>query len=100
MAPYPQVHARGGQLQVVQYDLVEEFRQPRIAQPDLALERIEFEPEAGFEQRKRRGAGPGLWRAGDRIERRPVPALALEAAEQFRQPPLIHIGRGAEQSAE
>ncbi len=42
--------------------------------------------ERGFQQRERRGAGPGLRRAGDRIERRAVAVLALEAAEQFRQP--------------
>src|SRR5215472_4790642 len=42
VAPHAQVDARGGKLQVAQHDLVQEFRQPRIAQPDLAVERVEF----------------------------------------------------------
>src|SRR5215469_4162855 len=100
VAPHAQVDARGGKLQVAQHDLVQEFRQPRIAQPDLAVERVEFEPKASFEERERRGAGPGLRRARDRIKRRAVAALALKAAKQFGQPPLVHIGRGAEQSSE
>jgi hypothetical protein len=40
-----------------------------------------------------------LWCAGDRIKRRPAPALALKAAKELGQPPQIHIGCGLEQAA-
>src|SRR5438874_2609440 len=72
----------------------------RIAQPDFAAGAVEFEPERGFQQRERRRAGPGLRRACHRIERRAAMLLASEAAEQFGQPPQVHVGRGVEQSLE
>src|SRR5579862_8096925 len=72
VAPHPQIDARGTEPQIAQDHLVQKRRQARIAQPDLALERIELQAERGFQQRERRGAGPGLRRAGDRIERRPL----------------------------
>ena len=95
-----QVDAGFAQPQVAQHDFIEENGQPWIAQADLRSLGIEFEPKRRFQQRERRGAGPGLRRASDRIKRRPAMALAAEAAEQFRQPPQVHIGRGVEQALE
>jgi hypothetical protein len=44
--------------------------------------------------------GPGLRQAGNGIEGRSIATLSLEAAEQFRQPPEVHVRRGAEQALE
>ncbi len=74
------VDRRGPELQLAQDHLVEESRQPRIAQPDFAARHIELEPQCRFQQREGRRAGPGLRRTGYGIERRPAMLLAPEAA--------------------
>src|SRR5438034_1512217 len=100
VAANPQIDAGRPELQIAQQHFVEEFRQPWITQTDLAARSIEFEAERRFQQRERRRAGPCLRCAGDGIEHRPTPPLALETAEQFRQPPQIHVARGVEQALE
>src|SRR5207253_4684576 len=45
---------------------------------------------------ERRYRRPGLRRARHRIERRRLAALALEAAEELRQPREMHVRRGVE----
>src|SRR5262249_38187275 len=100
VTPYAQVGTGWSELQVAQRDLVQKFRQAGIAQANLARERIEFQSGGNFKQRERRGPRPGWRGAGNRMERGPVAALALKPAEQFRQPPLIHVSGGAKQSAE
>ena len=100
VAADPQVHARVLQSQLAQDHFVEKGRQARIAQADFTALGIEFEPEGGFKQRERRCAGPGLWRAGDRIKRGAAALLAPEAAEQFGQSPQVHVGRSIEQALE
>ena len=72
----------------------------RIAKTNLAARGIEFEAERRFQQAERRRAGPGLRRAGDGIEHRSAPPFALESAEQFRQPPQVHVAGGIEQGLE
>src|SRR5262249_33903607 len=96
VAAYVQIGAGRSELQVAQRHLVEKFRQARISQPDFARERVEFQTERSFKQRERRGARPRLRRAGHRIERRSMTALALKTAKQFGQSPLIHVSGGAE----
>ena len=59
VAANPQVDAGRPEPQVAQQHLIEEFRQMRIAQTDLAARGIEFEAEGGFQQAERRRAGPG-----------------------------------------
>ena len=81
-------------MQVAQRHLVEERRQPRIAQSDLVGERDRTRARAQASSSANGvAARPGLRRAGHRIERRPSTALALEAAEQLRQAPQVHVGR-------
>ena len=75
MAMQREIDARSGQAQITDRHFVDEGRQPRIAQPDFAVSRIEFEPERGLHQREGGRGGPCLRRAGDRIERRPTPAV-------------------------
>ena len=71
----------------------------RIAQPDFVGERIEF---AGREQACSSANGVALAQAcGEQatgIERRAMSALALEAAEQFGQAAILHIGARVEQA--
>src|SRR6266481_9944441 len=78
------VDARTAELQIAQRHLIEERRQPRIAETHFVMSRIEFQSQGCLDQRERGGARPGLRRAGDGIERRPAVALALEAAEELR----------------
>ncbi len=100
MATDLEIDARLLELQVAQHDMVEEGGQARIVQADLVGHGIELQPERGLDQRERRGARPGLRRAGNRIERRPAAAAPPEAAEQLRQPLHLHVGRGIEQACE
>src|SRR5690348_12255350 len=100
MPPDPQIDAGFAKPQLAQDHLIEERGQFRIAQPDLRPVGIEFEPERSLEQRKRRCARPGLWRAGDRIKSWSPVLLAAKAAEEFGQPSQIHVGRRVEQSLE
>src|SRR6476620_448388 len=95
-----QVDAGRPEPQVAQQHFVEEVRQVRIAQTDLAASCIEFETEGCFQQAERRRAGPGLWRASDRIKHRSTPPFATESAKQFRQPPQVHVAGGVEQTPE
>src|SRR6185295_3421294 len=95
-----EIDARRAEPQVTQDDLVEERRQPRIAQPDRARGGVEFETEGRLDQRERRRTRPSLRRTRDRIERRPPAALALEAAEQLGQAAQIHVARRIEQAFE
>src|SRR4051794_4917042 len=95
-----QIHAGIAQSQIAQDHLVQERRQMRIAQANLAARDVELDAERCLQQREWRRAGPGLRRAGDRIERRAAPLLAPEAAEQFGQPPQVHVGRRVEQALE
>src|SRR5579864_7832750 len=67
MPPDPKIRARSTQLQITQDDLVEEGRQARIAQTNLAVTRVEFETERSLKQGERRRARPGLRRACYRI---------------------------------
>ena len=85
--PDPQIDAGRAELQIAQASPRREMRAAADCANGSRSRRIEFEPEASFKQRERRGARPGLRRAGDGIERRPVAVLAPEAAEQLRQPP-------------
>src|ERR1700733_174422 len=100
VATDPEVDAGRAQFQFAQNHLVKERRQPRISQPNFTALRIEFEAKGGFQQCERRGARPGLWRAGDRVQRRSALLFALKAAEQFGQPPQIHVSGGVEQGLE
>src|SRR5262245_45972034 len=100
VAAHLEVDARLLELKIAQHHLVQERGQVRVAQPDLVRGRIELEPERRLDQRERGGARPRLRRAGDRIVRGPAPAAALEAAEQFRQAPHLHVGRRIEQALE
>jgi hypothetical protein len=86
-----QVDIGRADLQIAQGYLVQECRKPRITQSDFLCERIEFESEAGLQKRERRGLGPCLRRARDRVKRWTLTMLTLEAAEQLRQAPKIHI---------
>ena len=95
-----QVDARLVERQIAHYELVQKRGQAWIAKTDFVAGGIEVQSERSFDQRKRRGARPGLWRACDRIERRPATAAALKAAEQFRQAPHLQIARGIEQAFE
>src|ERR1051326_435675 len=81
-----QIDAGGAKREIAEDHFVAKRRQLRIEQPDFAVERIELQAERGFQEGEGRGAGPGLRRAGHRIERRTVTALAAKAAEQFGQP--------------
>src|SRR6478672_12529446 len=87
------VDARLPKLQIAQHQLIEKRWKARIAQVNLIGGRIEFQPERGFDQRERRRACPGLRRTSNGIKRRPATPRALEAAEQLRQPPQVHVGR-------
>src|SRR5204862_5303721 len=100
MAAQTQVDAGWSKLEVAQYDLVQKRRQARIAQTDLAARGIEFEAERCLQHGESRTARPRLRRAGNRIEHRAAPPLAPETAEQFRQPPQIHVARSVEQALE
>src|ERR1051326_8411569 len=69
-----EVCARISELEVRQRDLLEERRQAGIAQANLVAGDVELEAERGLHNPERRAAGPGLRRAGDRVERRPAAA--------------------------
>ena len=87
-------------MQFAQDHLVEERRQARVAQANFAALCVEFETECGFQQRERRRACPGLRRASHRVQRRAAAPFTLKPAEQFGQPPQIHIAGGVEQALE
>ena len=53
-------------------DPIQKVRQRRSPKADLLRVEIELEAQTGLQQRQRRSARPGLRRAGDRIERRPL----------------------------
>src|SRR6202790_4656560 len=59
-----EIDARRPKLQIAQQHFVEEGRQARVAQPNLAALGVKFEPEGGFQQREGRRTRPGLRRAG------------------------------------
>src|SRR5215468_518967 len=80
--------------------LVEEFREHRPVETDLARPPIEVDAEARLNEREYAGAGPGLRGARDRIEGRRIEPAPWEAAKQLRQPPQIHIARSLEQPPE
>src|SRR6478672_8204071 len=100
VAAHLEVDARVLEVQVAQHHFVQERRQARIVQPDFVRGGIELQAERGLDQREGRGAGPGLRRAGDGVERRAAAAAALEATEQFRQPAHLHVSGGVEQAFE
>src|SRR5262245_40991616 len=100
MAAKPQVDAGCAELEVAQHHLMQEFRQLRIAQADFAARRVKLQAKGCFQHGECRAARPGLRRAGDRIKHGTALALAPEAAEQFGQPPQIHIARGIEHAVE
>src|SRR5467141_171285 len=100
VATDPQSDARRTQLQFAQDHFVKEYWQARVAQPNFAAPCVEFETECGFQQRKRRRARPGLRRASNRVQRRAAASFTLKPAEQFGEPPQIHIARGIEQALE
>src|SRR3569832_707322 len=81
VSPHLEINGRCAQLQVAQDHLVEEFREMRIYQPDLAFDGVELQSQCGLEQGKRRRAGPSLRRAGYRIKRRAAVLLAPEATD-------------------
>src|SRR5882724_3423252 len=81
-------------------DLVEEGRQVRLDETNLLGRRVDLQAEGGFQQRQRRGARPGLRIARDGIERWPASRSTLEAAEQLRQAPQIHVAGGIEHAFE
>src|SRR5688572_17981099 len=99
MAAHLQVYARSTDLKIAQDHLVEKIRQSWIAQVNLVRLRPKLQAERRLNQRERRRGGPGLRRTGDRIERRPAPALTLEPAKQLGKPPQIHIAGSLEQTA-
>src|ERR1700754_3333965 len=84
IATHSQIDAGRSESQISQHDLIEEGRQARIAQPDLAMRGVEFQTERGFEQRERRRTRPGLRRACHRIERWSTTLLAPKTAKQLR----------------
>src|SRR5690348_4686610 len=86
-----EVDPRLTELQIAQQHIVEKRRQPRTAEPDFAVPRIELQSEGGLNEGKRRGAGPGLRCARDRVERRSGTALPLEPAKQLPQPVQVHM---------
>src|SRR5882724_1315100 len=69
----------------------------RVAQAYLVRSGLELETERSLNQRERCGAGPGLRRAGNGIQRRAAPAFPLKTAEQFGQATEVHVCRGFEQ---
>src|SRR6202163_5027973 len=100
VATDPEIDARGTQLQVAQAHLVKECRQAWIAQASFTTLGVEFETERCFQQGERRRACPGLRRRKDRVQRRAAAPFTLKSAEQFWQPPQIHITRSVEQALE
>src|SRR5690606_39330392 len=66
-------------LELANHHLVDEVRQTRLAKAHPFAGRIEAQSEAGLQERERRRARPGLGRAGDRIEGRPLARHAPEA---------------------
>src|SRR4029077_11782688 len=80
--------------------LVEEFREHRPVEADLARPPIEVDTEARLNKCEDAGAGPGLRRARDGIKCRRIEPAPWEAAKQLRQSPQVHIARSLEQPAE
>src|SRR6266478_3955539 len=80
--------------------LVEELREHRPVEADLACPPIEVDTEARLNKREHAGAGPGLRGARDGIKCRRIESAPGEAAKQLRQPPQIHTTRGLEQPPE
>src|SRR5437870_8960757 len=81
-----EIDRRVAHAQVADRDLTEPCGQ---VGPD-ELELMPFgdrpQPEHRPEEEEWRPGGPGLWRAGDRVRHGDAHALALEAAEELRQP--------------
>src|SRR5262245_10067195 len=92
------IRDRLAEMQVADRDLLQERRQTWVPQADAAVLWIERQAEHRPHERARCRAGPSLRRARDRIKRRTLPAFALEAAEEFRQAPQVHVGRAIEQA--
>src|SRR5919112_745890 len=85
--------------QAMQMHFLQEARQQRPNEPDLAPVGIEFQPDSGLKQPEWGGAGPGLRRAGDGIRYRSAALPAREAAEQLGQPAQVEMDGGIEQAA-
>src|SRR3981081_4329746 len=84
VAANPKINARRSQSEVTQHHVVEERRQARVTQPNLAALGVEFKPKRRLQQCERCRALPCLRCAGDGIERRPASLFTPKAAEQFR----------------
>src|SRR6516165_1664626 len=79
---------------------VEEFGQHRVVEVYRTRVPIETDAEARLNQPEHRSTRPGLRYARHRIECRRVEPAPRKAAEQFGQPPQIHISRCFEQPPE
>src|SRR6185437_4629164 len=100
MAPNLEIDCGSVELQAVKLDVIEERWEARVVEPYLLAFRIELQAERRLDKREGRGAGPGLRRAGDRVEGRSAVGLTTEAAEELGQSAQIHVGRCIEQTLE
>src|ERR1700732_3446621 len=82
--------------------LVEEFREHRPVEADLARPPIEVDTKARLNKREYAPPRPrpGLRGARDGIKCGRIQSAPGEAAKQLRQPPQIHMTRGLEQPPE
>src|ERR1700730_11701923 len=80
--------------------LVEEFREHRPIEADLARPPIEVDTKARLNKREYARTRPGLRGARDGIKCGRIQSAPREAAKQLRQPPQIHMTRGLEQPQE
>ena len=72
-------------------DLAEPVGQVRSEELQLVRLGVAAQPEHRLEEQERGARGPGLRRAGDRIRDRHRGLLAVEPAEQLRQPELAEV---------
>ena len=80
----PDVDAAVAERQLAQRHVVDEVGQHRLVEDHVVVLRIEADPEAGAQQRERRGGRPGLRRAGDRVEGRAVAAQRAGSRRRAR----------------
>src|SRR5205823_5431353 len=95
------VHDPASDAQVADVEFPEEGGQDRVRETELSLGAagLDGEPEAGLDEEKDGRGGPGLRRAGDRVERGPLAGAAGEAAEELGHAVEVHEEAGVEEGA-
>src|SRR5437879_7634656 len=86
-----EIHRRLPDPEVVERHPPDPFRQVRVEELELAAAGVRIQAEHRLEEEERRAGRPGLRRAGDRIRDGQQGLVAVEPAEELRQPVVLAV---------